>query len=66
MLLSAAVIQTLQEALLHPANILLIYCAVIGAISLSTCSLCRIWTQVAPIRLTRSHKEGLEGHSFKT
>lgn len=42
------------------ANILLFYCAVRGAISLSGCTLCGIWTELAPISLTCTYEEDLE------
>lgn len=59
-LLKCAVIGFLSEALLHSANILLIYCAVIGAIGLSACTQCSVWTELAPIRLTCTYEGGLE------
>lgn len=59
-LLKCAVIGFLSEALLHSANSLLIYCAVIGAIGLPACTQCSVWTELAPSRLTCTHEEGLE------
>lgn len=44
-------------ALLHSAHFLLIYGAAIGPISLSACTRCTDWTELSPVRLTRTSRE---------